>query len=634
MAGDDGQPQPVIPDPNVPPPGNGGTAPPAGNGTPAGNGNGGDNGGSVTGDYPLHPGETDPWIQRWDAIVNQIYGGGANPNTMYDLAANLALLLAFKQQYADADVKIAFDSLTGENGAWKGPASQVFKRIGDGISAHMALTTAAIANPKYDQLLSEAGYAHADAMSAMSDIVANNSFTLPPVISAGETEGTARFNYIAAVPQAEQVLATLKTAYSSRSGLFTVVPKAPDFQTAPAAPIPLPPQPKVPQPKVPQPPPPPKQQPPPKPDLPPGAGAPPNAPGGPGPGGLPGGPDAGGLPGGPDAGGLPGGPGPLGLPGGPDAGGLPGGPDPLGLPGGPDAGGLPGGPEPGGLPGGPDGLAGAPTLLAGVPAGSGLPGDPAGLPAGSGALPVLPGGPAGPADLTGGPGELPGGSGVLPVLPGFPGPGGGPGGAFRAGPGGPPVAAVPIGPDGQPLRGPNGEPLVLGPDGRPLPGGLGAIPGLRRFDPTGGRPVDPFEPPVAPRLPLHTAGGGGLPAGVGGRPGLPETAGPLEGAVPGRPGTPAVPEVGTVRAPAFGSPFQRGVGPATAAQELGAEAAAARLGAGAGSGGMYPPPMMGGGGAGGDQNRDRERGTWLLEDDEVWTDGAAPVGVLGRADAT
>jgi len=44
--------------------------------------------------------------------------------------------------------------------------------------------------------------------------------------------------------------------------------------------------------------------------------------------------------------------------------------------------------------------------------------------------------------------------------------------------------------------------------------------------------------------------------------------------------------------------------------------------------------MMGGGGAGGDQNRDRERGTWLLEDDEVWTDGAAPVGVLGRADAT
>ena len=38
----------------------------------------------------------------------------------------------------------------------------------------------------------------------------------------------------------------------------------------------------------------------------------------------------------------------------------------------------------------------------------------------------------------------------------------------------------------------------------------------------------------------------------------------------------------------------------------------------------------GAGGQGGDPNNERERETWLLEDDEVWADGDLPTGVLGR----
>jgi hypothetical protein len=55
---------------------------------------------------------------------------------------------------------------------------------------------------------------------------------------------------------------------------------------------------------------------------------------------------------------------------------------------------------------------------------------------------------------------------------------------------------------------------------------------------------------------------------------------------------------------------------------------------GMGSGGMgYPPPMGGGmspAGMGGQQGQERERQSWLLEDDEVWAEDALETGVLGR----
>jgi hypothetical protein len=58
---------------------------------------------------------------------------------------------------------------------------------------------------------------------------------------------------------------------------------------------------------------------------------------------------------------------------------------------------------------------------------------------------------------------------------------------------------------------------------------------------------------------------------------------------------------------------------------------------GAGMGGMYPPPMGGGGpmGGAGQQKEDRERTTWLMEDEEVWCqdDAELSCGVLGRPES-
>jgi len=544
------------------------TDPTGGNPNGVGNANGNGNGGSVTGNYHATPPDPDPLVARWNELVNMVFGPGgtADPNSMYKLAANVAVLQQFKLVHADHQVYDAFNALAGPDGSWKGAASEAFGRVAFAITDHMAKTTAAISNPKqngllngaihaYDELLNGAGYAHAQAMVDIHGIIAKHSYRLPPVISKNETKGEERFDYVSANAEAEQVVKTLGEAYTSRSGLFNVVPATPNFQKAPPPPIPIPVPPPLPEQKLPDPP----ALDPQKLDLPPGAGDGGNAPGAPGVPNIPGGPGAPGVPGLPN---------------------------------------VPGGGPGGALIDGPGAVGGPGTVAGGLP----------------------------PPDL--------------PPLPG-----GGPGAGI-------PVFGVP-----------------LGPDGLPLPGTLAdKIPGLQPFDPTGGKPVDPFQPPpFVPPIPLHA----GLdlnpappptlpstPALAGGGPGTARLPGPSAfgenlptvpgiggaalpgGNLVGGPGSTLVPGVpvggslvGGARGPAvpegLAAQFGASAGPQTALGERALGAPTAGGGAGM-SPGMYPP-MMGAGGMGYGDQKERERETWLLENDEVWDSGELPTGVLGRA---
>ncbi|MDN3358984.1 hypothetical protein [Actinomadura sp. DC4] len=105
------------------------------------------------------------------------------------------------------------------------------------------------------------------------------------------------------------------------------------------------------------------------------------------------------------------------------------------------------------------------------------------------------------------------------------------------------------------------------------------------------------------------AGAGGLPGGFGGGPGGSGVGGGFA-AVPGGGGN--------------GMPT-----PAQAAGPAGPPGAAS---SGDGSGGVpFFPPMMGGAGAGGEKPQERQRQTWLAEDEEIWgTTVAVGSGVIGR----
>jgi uncharacterized protein YukE len=282
-----------------------------------------------------------------------------------------------------------------------------------------------------------------------------------------------------------------------------------------------------------------------------------------------------------------------------------------------------------------------------------------------------PGGPGGP----GGPGldnlEAPGGGELPPGADGI-GPNGellGPDGKPLLGPNG-----ELLGPDGKPLLGPNGE--LLGPDGKPLNdpstklaggggltapgtadiGGLpplgGALDGANTpslaksgpvpaFGAPGGASLPPFKsltsgsaPPKRPGL-SGLGGGGSLSklgggAGLGrfgggggiGKAGLSDLDGPA-GKLSGRGGgVPGVPGAGAGRGAGLGAGLGAGAG----------GAAGGRAGAAPGMGGM---PMGGApmGGAGQNKEEERERTTWLMEDEDTWgARSTAGSGVLGRAD--
>ncbi|RFS45560.1 hypothetical protein [Micromonospora craniellae] len=214
------------------------------------------------------------------------------------------------------------------------------------------------------------------------------------------------------------------------------------------------------------------------------------------------------------------------------------------------------------------------------------------------------------------------------------------------------------GPDGRPILGPNGELLgpdgnpILGPDGKPIPGTLPTtggggnpnLPGLPQLPDGPGLPENPNVPglPHTPGLP-HGPGAPGSPH----LPGLPDLPDASDGVgVPG-----AGPGGGSSGPPASGSgvatlpALPQLSSDGTLSQDLGGGsphvtpetlapliASENQTGGGPAGGGypMYPPPM-GGMGAPGSHRDERERQTWLTEDEAVWGTKAVVVGsVIGR----
>ncbi|RZT79453.1 hypothetical protein EV382_2652 [Micromonospora violae] len=309
------------------------------------------------------------------------------------------------------------------------------------------------------------------------------------------------------------------------------------------------------------------------------------------------GPDIGGAGKGPDIGGGAGdGPDIGGAGEGPDIGGAGEGPDiggagdGLGITGGPGSPGLGDLPPPNGfeseIPGLGDGVqsgtgggAGVPDLgVPGGPTGDGLGlGDPPGLPPGSG---------------LGGVGGSTGGTGALP--PGGFGTGGGlgsigspTGGAGRPSPNdSKPGSGLIGGPAGDFEGGPTTIDTDDLPGGKPLPGMFGGTGGGIGGDSFGGMPGE-----------RATAGVGGMQIG-------PLGPAPLATSTGG---------IGSAAIPAVGSPYA----------------------AGSPMGGPMGPmgPMGGGGMGGGGEEKDRERKTWLAEEEEVWgTEPDVLTGVIGRDD--
>ncbi|MEN3356716.1 MAG: hypothetical protein V7637_698 [Mycobacteriales bacterium] len=206
-----------------------------------------------------------------------------------------------------------------------------------------------------------------------------------------------------------------------------------------------------------------------------------------------------------------------------------------------------------------------------------------------------------------------------------------------------------LGPDGRPLRGPNGE--LLGADGKPLrnpntkladlgglakPADLAKLPGMVNGRlPNVGEPGGPSLPslnslrsgdrPLGLGLPGGGAGGLGKLGGAGGLGrlgGSGKLGGPLGGAG-GRLG-----KLGAKLGEAEGeAALGRGL------SRTGERAGPYGTNGKGGSGGMPYGGQGHPGGAGGGKDDERERTTWLLEDDDVWGAGTGTgSGVLGRPD--
>ncbi len=176
---------------------------------------------------------------------------------------------------------------------------------------------------------------------------------------------------------------------------------------------------------------------------------------------------------------------------------------------------------------------------------------------------------------------------------------------------------------GHPLPGfdENGHPLPgFDPSGHPLPG----------FD-SSGHPLPGFDSHGHP-LPGHGGGAGGGLSGHGGGAG---------GGLSGQTASSGL-EFGS-SAPTAGSGLTTGApghdkagGPGFDPGAFGLPPLSGTQVSGPAGGGGMPmmPPMMGGmGGAGGNDQKERERTTWLSEDEEVWgTNETAGMSVVGRPD--
>ena len=210
-----------------------------------------------------------------------------------------------------------------------------------------------------------------------------------------------------------------------------------------------------------------------------------------------------------------------------------------------------------------------------------------------------------------------------------------------------------LGPDGQPLIGPNGE--LLGPGGGPLLGPNGEL--LDR----NGQPIigpdgqaltvgDRTRPPVwTPPAGGITVPGGGPSSGLSTHPSLTLPDPPAPPRVPpggiGSAGAGLGTGVGSSGVEVGGAGSSGGAGLAGSSWPAGGASSApaaglSQLGPVAGPGEIPTMPMggMGGmpfmpgmGGQPGGEKKERERQTWLSEDEKVWgTDVTASLGVIGR----
>ncbi|MFI7119455.1 hypothetical protein [Amycolatopsis sp. NPDC049868] len=229
---------------------------------------------------------------------------------------------------------------------------------------------------------------------------------------------------------------------------------------------------------------------------------------------------------------------------------------------------------------------------------------------------------------------MPGGGGNPQNFPGF---GGGPGDGPSPFPGGGGPAPYPgaDGPSPYPGGGAGGLPAPLSPRDlglKPDPydpgtGLAGAAPAIH----PGGGATTPLGGGLAPYQP----GGGGGPVPGGMPVGLTPYAGGKGGGLspyPGGKGAGGVKPYGAGGASLSGAgvkPYGAGASGA-GAHDQGGKAGAGTGKGGSGVGGM---PMGGAPGAAGQGERERERTTWLREDEDVWgANPDAPPGVIGRRD--
>ncbi|MFI7080370.1 hypothetical protein ACIBO1_24000 [Micromonospora sp. NPDC049903] len=286
----------------------------------------------------------------------------------------------------------------------------------------------------------------------------------------------------------------------------------------------------------------------------------------------------------------------------------------------------------GGGAGGEFGGGGAGGGFTGGPSAGGF--DPSGLGGGTGGIGDGTGGGVGPVGSGGsvGPGTfLPGlGGGVVGGTPG----GGGSGGGSRSGSGGsgglggltPPSTPNPSGGDSGVVGGPGRDGSASGGVSTGGSGGLGGL-----------TPPSTPHPSVVDPDAVGGVGAGGFDSGS-------SSGGLNGGAVIGPIGEPPPGYVAGSALPGFAGVAGTGTGAVTsggftAGAPFGSAGAAGAAGVGipgmGGMGGFPMMPPMGGMGQGGgrDNDKDRERTTWLAEEEEVWgTDPDCAPAVIGRDD--
>ena len=183
-------------------------------------------------------GNADYGAYDYDQIIKALFEN-ASANSLYTVSANVAEVTAWIKLIGPQLVKLTAD-LAGENGSWKGPASGTFNRIGTGIGEWVNRLAYELEDPVLHNTINQGGVWLAWAQTAMWKVFNDSTRTLPPVISAGETEPTVTFNETYATEQGRILLAQLAGAYNEQSGSMMPLPTEVDYEKGPTEEIPPP----------------------------------------------------------------------------------------------------------------------------------------------------------------------------------------------------------------------------------------------------------------------------------------------------------------------------------------------------------------------------------------------------------